>query len=285
MEIVSTRDMLIKACKQGYAVPAFNIHNLETIQVIVETANELKSPVILALTPATVDYAGAEYLLALGKVAAEKYSIPIAMHLDHFQQYQQIKKCIDLGYKSVMIDASLDVFEKNIKKVKEVVCYAHKRGVSVEAELGCLGGIEDDIGAREGVFLLTDPVAATEFIKKTEVDSLAVAIGTAHGLYKFEPILDFARLEEIKNKTDIPLVLHGASGVPTESVKKTIKLGICKVNIATELKISFAQGVKDYFNIHPEADDPREYLQHGKEAMKEVVIKKIEMCGSYNKAQ
>lgn len=283
MFIVSTGEMLIDAQKRKYAVPAFNIHNLETIQVVVETANKLKSPVILAVTPSTMKYAGMDYLLALGNIAASKYDIPIALHLDHFQDPDFIKQCIDLGYKSVMIDASQEPFEENIRKTKDIVEYAHKRGVTVEAELGMLGGREDDLKVDEKNSMLTDPNLAAEFVKITEIDSLAVAIGTAHGLYKSEPKLDFDRLLQIKNIVGVPLVLHGASGVPDNSVKRAIELGICKVNIATELKIPFADAVKNYFANHPDANDPRKYLAEGKKAMKRVVVDKIRMCGSEGK--
>jgi len=283
MFIVSTKEMLMDAQKRKYAVPAFNIHNLETIQVVVETASELKSPVILAATPSTVRYAGMDYLLALGNTAATKYNIPIALHLDHFQELDFIKQCIDLGYKSVMIDASHEPFEENIKRTRDIVEYAHKRGVTVEAELGRLGGREDDLEVDDKNSMLTDPNLAAEFVTRTEIDSLAVAIGTAHGLYKFEPKLDFDRLLQIKNIVEVPLVLHGASGVPDNSVKRAIELGICKVNIATELKIPFADAVKNYFADHPGANDPRQYLAEGKRAMKRVVVDKIRMCGSEGK--
>ncbi|MTI66846.1 MAG: tagatose bisphosphate family class II aldolase [Firmicutes bacterium] len=284
MSIISTKDMLLNAKKGKYSVPAFNIHNLETLQVVVETANELNSPVILAATPGTVKYAGMDYLLEMGRVASKKYDIPIALHLDHSTDLDYIKKCIDIGYKSVMIDASFDPFEENIKKVKEIVDYAKKKNVTVEAELGKLGGQEDDIKVDEKEAMLTNPESAVEFVKRTGIDSLAVAIGTAHGLYKSEPILDFDRLSKIKEKVDVPLVLHGASGVAVESVKKSIELGICKVNIATELKIAFSIGVKKYFKLNPDANDPRKYLKPGKKEMAKVVAEKIKMCNSQNKA-
>lgn len=283
MFIVSTKEMLLDAKKRKYAIPAFNIHNLETVQVVVETANELKSPVILAVTPSTMKYAGMDYLLALGNVAASRYRIPIALHLDHFQELDFIKKCIDLGYKSVMIDASHDPFEENIRKTKDIVEYAHKRGVTVEAELGRLRGQEDDLVVDRNNSMLTKPDLAAEFVKKTEIDSLAVAIGTAHGLYKSEPKLDFDRLLQINNIVEVPLVLHGASGVPNNSVKRAIELGICKINIATELKMSFADAIKNYFADYPEVNDPRKYLAQGKKAMKRVIINKIRMCGSEGK--
>nr|WP_307774485.1 tagatose bisphosphate family class II aldolase [uncultured Cetobacterium sp.] len=281
--LVSTKQMLLDAQKNGYAVPAFNIHNLETIQVVVETAYEFRSPIILAATPSTVKYAGREFLYEMAKIATEKYSIPIALHLDHHDSIDDIKKAIDMGYKSVMIDASHLKFEDNLRIVKEVVDYAHKFDVTVEAELGKLVGQEDDLIVGEECSEYTNPDQAVEFVKKTGVDSLAISIGTAHGLYKSEPKLDYERLKEIRDRISIPLVLHGASGVPFDSVQKTIDLGISKVNIATELKIPFAKAIKRFFEEFPDESDPRKYLIPAKEAMKEVVIEKIKMCKSYNR--
>lgn len=283
-EIVSTKEILLKAQKERYAVPAFNIHNLETIQVVVETAAEMKSPVILAGTPSTLKYAGADYIISIANAAAKKHDIPIAIHLDHFENTQNIKDYLDLGFKSAMIDASNESFEKNIEIVKEVVEYAHRLGATVEAELGRLGGQEDDLVVDEKDTMYTNPESAREFVERTGIDSLAVAIGTAHGLYKGEPKLDFDRLKEIRNLVNVPLVLHGASDVPDDLVKKAIELGICKVNVATDLKIPFASAVKKYFIEHPEASDPRQYMVPGKSAMKEIVIHKIKVCGSENRA-
>lgn len=282
--IVSTREMLLKAQNGNYAVPAFNIHNMETLQVVAHTAWEMRSPVIIAGTPSTIeDYAGADYIKAIAEVAVKKYDIPIAIHLDHFEDVEAIKKDIDLGYKSCMIDASKKPFEENIAIVKEVVEYAHRYDAVVEAELGKLGGKEDDLEIDEKDAMYTNPDDACEFVKRTGVDSLAVAIGTAHGLYKGEPKLDFERLKDIRSKVNVPLVLHGASDVPDELVKKAISLGICKVNVATDLKIPFADAVKKYFAENPDANDPRKYMTPGKEAMKEIVKHKIEVCGSANK--
>jgi len=283
-EIVSTKDILINARKGRYAVPAFNIHNLETIQAVVEVAAEMKSPVILAGTPSTIDYAGGDYIVAIAQAAARKYDVPIAIHLDHFETFDEIKKHIDMGFKSSMIDASHALFQENIKLTKEVVEYAHSKGATVEAELGRLGGQEDDlvVDAKDAAF--TDPDSAVEFVKLTGVDSLAVAIGTAHGLYHGEPKLDFYRLEKIGQILDIPLVLHGASDVPDEMVKRAITYGISKVNVATDLKIPFSDAVKKYFKENPDANDPRKYMTPGKNAMKEIIRHKILVMGSANRA-
>jgi len=284
MNIVSSKDMLIAARKGGYAVPAFNIHNLETIQVVAEAAAELNSPLMIAATPSTLKYAGEDYLLAIVDVAAKRYNIPIAVHLDHAEDVPYIKRLIDMGYKSVMIDASHHPFEENIAIVQEVVKYAHSRGVSVEAELGRLGGQEDDLIVDEKDSFYTDPNAAVEFVERTGIDSFAVAIGTAHGMYKSEPKLDFERLKTISELVEVPLVLHGGSGVPDRDVQRTITHGIAKVNIATELKIPFAQAVREYLIANPDANDPRKYLTPAKEAMKKVAMQKIMMIGSNGKA-
>ncbi|WP_291649754.1 tagatose bisphosphate family class II aldolase [Clostridium sp.] len=283
MSILSTREMLLSAQRGRYAVPAFNIHNLETLQVVVDTAAEMKSPVIIAGTPSTIEYAGAEYINAMAGVAANKHNIPIAIHLDHFEDIDEIKKNIDIGFKSCMIDASRFEFEKNITKVREVVEYAHKFDATVEAELGKLGGQEDDLVVDEKDAMYTNPNDADEFVRRTGIDSLAVAIGTAHGLYKGEAKLDFERLKKIREKVDIPLVLHGASDIPDELVMKVISLGICKVNIATDLKIPFSGALKGYFSEYPDANDPRKYMTPGKEAMKKIVEHKIRVCGSANR--
>ena len=279
--IISTKEMLLKAQREKYAVPAFNFHNLETIQVITEAASDLKSPVILAGTPGTFSNGGRDYLQALVEVASRRYKdIPIAMHLDHHETFESIKESIDLGTKSVMIDASHHPFEENIELVSKVAEYAHRYDVTVEAELGRLGGQEDDLVVDEKDSFFTNPDAAVEYAERTRIDSLAVAIGTAHGLYKSEPKLDFERLEEIRKKVSIPLVLHGASGVSVQDVRKCISLGITKVNIATELKIPFSDELRKYLMENTEANDPRKYMAKAKEEMKKVVIEKIKMCMS-----
>ncbi|MED2974122.1 tagatose bisphosphate family class II aldolase [Fictibacillus sp. B-59209] len=284
MSVVSAKQMLENAREGQYAVPAFNIHNLETIQVVAEAAAECKSPLMIAATPSTLSYAGPDFLLAIANVAATRFQIPIAIHLDHAEDVEYIKSLIDMGYKSVMIDASHHPFDENIDIVREVVEYAHKMGVSVEAELGRLGGQEDDLIVDEKDSFFTDPEKAVEYVERTGIDSFAVAIGTAHGMYKSEPKLDIPRLKQIYAKVDVPLVLHGGSGIPEQDVKQTIELGISKVNIATELKIPFAEAVRNHLTNNPEANDPRKYLTPGKEAMKQVAIQKILMCGSNGKA-
>ncbi|MDX1301349.1 tagatose bisphosphate family class II aldolase [Photobacterium sp.] len=283
MFLVSSREMLHKAQIGGYAVPAFNIHNLETVQVVVETAAEMASPVILAGTPGTFSYAGTDYLVGICKEAAKRYQMPIALHLDHHESFGDIRNKVEAGIKSAMIDGSHLNFEGNIDLVQQVVSFCHRWDCSVEAELGRLGGQEDDLIVDAKDALYTDPEAALEFVNRTGIDSLAIAIGTAHGMYKEEPRLDFDRLGIIRSKTDVPLVLHGASGVPDADVRRCIELGITKVNVATELKIAFSDAVKQYFIENPNANDPRHYIVPGKEAMKKVVMEKITVCGSAGK--
>jgi tagatose 1,6-diphosphate aldolase GatY/KbaY len=275
--------MLLNAQESGYAIPAFNIHNLETVKAVMEVANELRSPVMLAATPGTVKYAGIEYLISMAEAAKRQYDIPVCLHLDHHEKIDEIKRLIDMGVGSVMIDASHHPFEKNVQLVTEVTAFANKKGVMVEAELGILSGIEDDLVVDEQHAIYTDPEQAAEFVRLTGIDSLAVAIGTAHGLYKGVPKLDLERLEQIKKVVNIPLVLHGGSGLSEELVQHTIKLGICKVNIATELKLAFIRGVKEYLKLHPDANDPRLYFQDGIKNMKKVIAQKIKMCQSYNR--
>ena len=281
--ITSRSTILLEAQSKGYAVPAFNIHNLETMKTVLETAQELRSPVLIAATPSTVSYMGEEFLISMMEAAKKRYDIPICFHLDHHEKINDIKALIDSGVHSVMIDASHHDFEENIRIVREVVDYASSFGVAVEAELGRLSGVEDDLEVDEKDQIYTNPAQAKEFVSRTGIDSLAVAIGTAHGLYKGEPKLDIERLSAIQREVDIPLVLHGASGLPDELVQQTIKNGICKVNIATELKIAFANGLRGYLNEHPDANDPRYYFKDAVREMKLVVADKIKMCGSMNR--
>ncbi|MDN5342242.1 MAG: tagatose 1,6-diphosphate aldolase GatY/KbaY [Oceanotoga sp.] len=281
--MISSKEVLEKARNENYAVPAFNIHNLENFQVVVESSAELRSPVIIAATPGTVKYAGAEFLIKMAEASIQKYKIPIILHLDHFVDKEEIKSLIRLGFGSVMIDASMEEYEKNIIISHEVSDYAHNFNATVEAELGKLGGREEHIEVKDDEVFLTNPDYVCDFINRTNIDSLAVAIGTAHGLYKNKPKLDFERLKTINKKVNIPLVLHGASDLPDDDVIKCIEYGINKVNIATELKVPFSKAVRKYLVDHPDESDPRNYMTPGKEAMRDIVIKKIKLCGSEGK--
>ncbi|MCX9065274.1 tagatose bisphosphate family class II aldolase [Citrobacter portucalensis] len=279
MFIISSKNMLQKAQRDGYAVPAFNIHNLETLQVVVETAAEMRSPLIVAGTPGTFSYAGTGNIVAIAGDLAREHNLPLAIHLDHHESTGDIESKVLAGVRSVMIDGSHFQFEENVALVKKVVDFCHRYDTSVEAELGRLGGVEDDLIVDSKDALYTNPQQAREFVMRTGIDSLAVAIGTAHGLYAAEPKLDFDRLAEIRAQVDIPLVLHGASGLPESDIRKAISLGVCKVNVATELKIAFSDALKQYFAQNPNVNDPRHYMQPAKQAMKEVVRKVIHVCG------
>ena len=282
MALVTTKQMLINAQKDNYAVGAFNVENMEMVMAVVEAAEELNSPVIMQTTPSTVKYADVEFFLANAKVAAEKANVPIAMHLDHGNSFELAIKAFRAGYTSVMIDGSHSSFEENIELTKSVVDVCNCANIPVEAELGKVGGKEDDLDGGDGIY--TDPEEAKQFVEKTGVDSLAVAIGTAHGVYKGEPKLDIDRLSEIRQVVDIQLVLHWTSGVPDETVEKCIERGICKVNYATDLRIAFSKGVKEVLDKNPDTIDPKKYSSLGREYVKEYVKSKILVCKSNNKA-
>lgn len=280
MSLVNPLKYIKAAQKFKKAIPAFNIHNLETAQAVVEAAAEENSPVMIATTPGTLRHAGVNCISAIVNSLSETYDIPIALHLDHCSSYEIIIQALRNGYTSVMIDAAELPYNENVELVKSVVKTAHAVDVAVEAELGRIGGTEDDLTVDEREATLTMPSEARDFANSTGIDTLAIAIGTAHGVYQGEPKLDFERLTEINNIVDIPLVLHGASGVPAKSVQKSMEKGITKVNIATELKIPMAETIQNYFAENPEANDPRKYLGAGREAVKKVVKEKIRLCGS-----
>ncbi|MBU5480915.1 class II fructose-1,6-bisphosphate aldolase [Blautia sp. MSJ-19] len=284
MSLVTTKELLLDAQKNGYAVGAFNVENMEMVQAVVAAAEELNSPVIMQTTPSTVKYADLAYFYANAKVAADMASVPVVMHLDHGSSFELAMRAYRTGYTSIMIDGSHETYEDNIKVSKAVADACHPGGVPVEAELGKVGGKEDDLDGGEGD-PYTNPQEAAEFVKRTGVDSLAVAIGTAHGVYKGEPKLDLDRLSEIRKVVDIPLVLHGTSGVPDETVKECVKRGICKVNYATDLRIAFSKGVKAVMAEDPDVFDPKKYNAAGREEVKKYVMQKIMVVGSNGKAK
>ena len=282
--LVTGKELLDHANKNGYAVGAFNINNMEIVQAIIEAAEETNSPVILQASQGGIKYAGIEYITALGKVAAEKAKVPVALHLDHGTDFEQVMLCIRYGFTSVMIDGSKHPLRENIELTKKVVDVAHAVGVSVEAELGKIGGTEDDITVDELEATFTDPDEAKIFVEETGVDSLAIAVGTAHGVYKGEPKLDFDRIRKIKELVGIPLVLHGSSGVPADSIKKAIEAGINKINIDTDLRIAFTKAMKDFLRENPDNIDPRKILTPARKAMKEVIKEKMILFGSSGRA-
>ena len=282
--LVTGKEILQHAHENGYAVGAFNVNNMEIVQAIIEAAEETQSPVILQASQGGLKYAGVEYIAALGKLAAEKASVPVALHLDHGTDFQQVMLCLRNGFTSIMVDGSKYEFEENIEFTNKAVEVSHAVGVSVEAELGKIGGTEDDVTVAEKDATFTDPDEAEEFVKRTKVDSLAIAVGTAHGVYKGEPELDFDRIKTIKERLKMPLVLHGSSGVAAEDIKKAVSLGINKINIDTDLRMAFANAVGDYVRENPEQIDPRKILGPAKEEMKEKVKEKMELFGSAGKA-
>ncbi|MDC7289078.1 class II fructose-1,6-bisphosphate aldolase [Blautia schinkii] len=284
MPLVTTKELLLDAQRCGYAVGAFNVENMEMVQAVVAAAQELNSPVIMQTTPSTVKYADLAYFYANVKTAADKASVPVVMHLDHGNSFDLAMQALRAGYTSIMIDGSHDGYEENIAVSKAVVRACHPSGVPVEAELGKVGGKEDDLDGGEGN-PYTDPLEAKEFVERTGVDSLAVAIGTAHGIYSGTPKLDVERLSEIRKVVSIPLVLHGTSGVPDEAVQECIRRGICKVNYATDLRIAFSRGVKAVLEKNPDIIDPKKYNAQGREEVRQYVMSKIKVCGSEGKAR
>jgi ketose-bisphosphate aldolases len=286
MALINPVSILKIAEKNNSAIASFNIHNLETAAAVAEGAAEENCPVIIQTTPGTLKHSDVEYIAAIAKAASEKYNVPMALHADHFTDYDMIVKVIEAGYSSVMIDAASLPYEENVALVRKVVEFAHARGVAVEGELGKIGGVEDDmfveVDSRTSSF--TDPDEAVDFVERTGIDSLAIAIGTAHGVYKGEPDLDFERLSQIRAKVKIPLVLHGASGVPDRQIRESLKRGISKINIATELKIPMADAIKAEFALRPDETDPRAYMGAAKKAVKAVVREKIRLCGGTNLA-
>ena len=307
MSLVSGKVILDAANEGGYAVGAFNINNMEILQAIVEAAEEEKAPVMIAASEGAIKYAGLEYLVSMVRTAAEKAHIPIALHLDHGTHFDVIMRCLRGGFTSVMIDASSKPFDENVRLTKQIVDIAHPMGVSVEAELGRLMGIEDQISVAERDAVLVDPDEAEKFVEMTQVDFLAPAIGTSHGAFKYkgESKIDYARLKEVKQLTQMPLVLHGASGVSREIVEKAeqygaqlkgakgvsddvlqeaVRCGINKVNTDTDLRIATVGAIREVLTKYPQEIDPRKILGPARDAMKAVVSHRIRLLGSEGKA-
>ncbi|OXS55648.1 fructose-1,6-bisphosphate aldolase, class II [Cohnella sp. CIP 111063] len=284
MALVSSTPLLQAAKEGGYCIGAFNVHTLEMLQAVVEAAEETRSPLIIQSTVGTVKHLGPDYIAAAATVAANRSSVPIALHLDHCSDFGTIMQCIRAGYTSVMIDASHDPFEKNVEQTRKVVEAASAVGVNVEAELGRVGGVEDDIVVDERDALLADPDECAKFVELTGVHTLAPAIGTAHGIYKGDPNIDFDRIGRIAAKVSVPLVLHGGSGIPEDQVKRAVSLGMSKMNVATELRIVFSDAIKEVFARNPEENDPRKYMVPAKQALKAAAIEKMRLCGSIGKA-
>jgi len=284
MALISSTSLLQAARDGGYCIGAFNVHTLEMLQAVVEAAEETRSPLIIQSTVGTVKHLGPDYIAAAATVAANRSSVPIALHLDHCSDFNIIMQCIRAGYTSVMIDASHDPFDRNVAATRKVVEAASAVGVNVEAELGRVGGVEDDIVVDERDALLADPDECARFVELTGVHTLAPAIGTAHGIYKGDPNIDFDRIGRIAAKVSVPLVLHGGSGIPEDQVRKAVSLGMSKMNVATELRIVFSDAIKQVFASHPDENDPRKYMVPAKQALKAAAIEKMRLCGSIGKA-
>ena len=311
MPLVSTTEMFKKAYNGGYAVGAFNVNNMEIVQAITEAANELHSPVILQCSAGARKYAQQAYLVKLVEAACETTDIPIALHLDHGADFEICKECIDGGFTSVMIDGSSKSYDDNIAVSKKVADYAHDKGVVVEAELGTLSGVEDDVKVSAENAQYTDPDQVVDFVQRTGVDSLAIAIGTSHGAYKFKPGQDphirLDILEEIVQKLPgFPIVLHGSSsvlpkyvkiindnggalkdaiGLPEEQLREAAKSAVCKINIDSDLRLGMTAGIREHMFAHPDHFDPRQYCADGRTYVKEIVHDKIlKVLGSDNKA-
>ncbi|WP_104758884.1 class II fructose-bisphosphate aldolase [Helicobacter bizzozeronii] len=305
--LVKGSEILNKAHQEGYGVGAFNFVNVEMLRAIFEAANQAKSPLIVQASEGAIKYLGIDMVLGMVHTMVKRYPhIPVALHLDHGTTFESCKRAVDAGFTSVMIDASHHPYKENLELTKEVVDYAHSKNVSVEAELGRLMGIEDNISVDEKDAVLVNPDEAEEFVKISKVDYLAPAIGTSHGAFKFkgEPKLDFERLVEVKKRTNIPLVLHGASsipesvsqaflatggdlkgskGVPYAFLQESIKGGINKINIDTDLRIAFIAQVRKVANEHPSEFDLRKFFTPGIEAVKEVIVERMHLLGSANK--
>ncbi|MBP3039094.1 fructose-bisphosphate aldolase [Bacillaceae bacterium Marseille-Q3522] len=285
MPLVSMKDMLKKAKAEGYAVGQFNLNNLEFTQAILQAAEEEKSPVILGVSEGAGRYMGGfktVVKMVEGLLEDYKITVPVAIHLDHGSSFEKCKEAVDAGFTSVMIDASHHPFEENIAITSKVVDYAHSKAVSVEAELGRVGGQEDDVVSNGVIY--ADADECQELVKRTGIDCLAPALGSVHGPYKGEPNLGFKEMKEIGEATGLPLVLHGGTGIPTKDIQKSISLGTAKINVNTENQIASAKRVREVLAADPDMYDPRKYLGPAREAIKETVIGKIREFGSSNKA-
>ena len=283
MPLVTSEQMLLDAQKGGYAVGAFNVENMEMVKAVIAAAEELRAPVMLQTTPSTVKYGSLNTYFGIVAAEAEKATVPVCLHLDHGSSFELAVQAIKAGYTSVMIDGSHENFEDNIAVSKKVVDVAKACGIPVEAELGKVGGKEDDLEAEADTN--TDPAEAKEFAERTGVSSLAIAIGTAHGFYAGTPVLDKERVSEIKKVVSVPLVLHGASGLSDEDVRECVERGMCKVNFATELRVAYTDAGKKLLAEKPDTFDPKKLGTVGMEAVKNLVMERMKVCGCDHKVR
>ncbi|MBO9609306.1 MAG: class II fructose-1,6-bisphosphate aldolase [Paenibacillaceae bacterium] len=284
MPLVSMNEFLPKAKAKKFAVGQFNMNNLEFAQAIMQAALELKSPFIYGVSEGAIKYMGIEFTVAIAEAAAKKSGLPIALHLDHGSSFEVAMKCIRAGFSSVMFDGSHHGFEDNIRLTKEVVKAARAMGVSVEGELGTIGGVEDDISVDEEDANLAKPEEAIRFYEETGVDCLAIAVGTAHGMYAGEPNIRFDIIEKVSAAIPVPVVLHGGSGVPDEMIRKSIQAGVGKINVNTENQVACTETIRSVLAKDAKVYDPRKYLTPARQAMVDVVKSKIELFGSANQA-
>lgn len=281
MPLVTPQELLLDAQKNKYAIGAFNIENMEMAQGVIAAAEELRAPVIMQTTPSTIRYASVDLYYANVWALAKSSFVPVVLHLDHGDSFALAMQAIRAGYTSVMFDGSAKPFEENIEITKRVVEAAGASGLAVEAELGKVGGKEDDLSVKRDEY--TDPAQAKEFVERTGVSLLAIAIGTAHGVYSGTPVLDVNRLSEIRKIVDVPLVLHGASGLSEKDIRECIARGACKVNFATDLRIAFTDGMKSYLEKDPKAFDPKKFGKAGRENVIKATIEKMKICGCINR--
>ncbi|OUM95669.1 MAG: fructose-1,6-bisphosphate aldolase, class II [Thermobacillus sp. ZCTH02-B1] len=284
MPLVSMNEFLPKAKANQFAVGQFNINNLEFTQAIVEAGIRERSPLIFGVSEGALKYMGIEFTVALAEAAAKKSGLPIALHLDHGSSFEIAMQCIRAGFTSIMFDGSHYPFEENVRLTKEIVKVAHAMGVSVEGELGTIGGTEDDISVDEADAMLAKPEEAIRFWEETGVDALAIAVGTAHGLYKGEPKIRFDIIREVAEKIPVPIVLHGGSGVPDDAIREAIRCGVGKINVNTENQVACTNKIREILGKDDKVYDPRKYLGPAREAMIEVVAEKIRLFGSSNQA-
>lgn len=284
MSLVPLADLLKKAEQGGYAIGAFNCNNMEIVQSIVMAAEAERSPVIVQASQGAIKYAGLGYIIALARQAAERAAVPVVLHLDHGTSFDQVMQCIRFGFTSVMYDGSHHPLDENIAQTRKVVEIARVFGVSVEAELGRIGGTEDDISVSDAEAFYTDPAEAERFVQETDVDALAVAVGTAHGQYKGDPKLDFDLLAEISKRISCPVVLHGSSGVSDESIRAAIDRGVRKINIDTNIRETFVGAMRKVLDDNPKEIDPRKVLGPARDAGVEIIREKIRLFGSSGKA-
>lgn len=284
MPLVTLREVLPDAVRNGYAVGAFNAHTMDAARAILKAAESEKAPVIVQLNQAMVKFTGLDYAVAMVKTGADTARVPVVLHLDHGTDAELAIECVQKGFSSVMFDGSRLPYSENVATLQRIVEYAHARGVSVEGELGRIGGTEDDISLSDREATFTVPGEAAKFAQVTAIDALAVAIGTAHGFYKGVPHLDLPRLAAIKKATPVPLVLHGGSGIPDAMIRQAVEAGACKVNVATEVKAAFTEGLKEWFAGNPDDIDPRKYLAHAMDAVFALVTDKIRLFGSSGRA-